>query len=206
MDIDLKELIEKADFEAIFNNKGYSYFKEGDYNLNIIGIRNLLGDTIQRDKFDDALVLIYKVNGEWVGKMYEITTDPSLKLLKFPANANGTAILVPNQYRSTYKVDLHKGKYQALCQRSKPVEVYRDNNRDNNLDMNPYNIEKGMFGINIHRASDKYISETINGYSAGCQVFKSFKDFNEFMRIVNISKLKYGNSFTYTLLTTNDLV
>ena len=205
MDTNLKKLIENADFEEIFKNKGYAFFTNGDYNLNIIGVRNLLGDNIQRDTFNDALVLIYKENGKWVKKIWDATTDPSLKLLKSPSNAKGTAILVPNQYRSTYQIDIHNGKYQALCQRLKQVEVYRDNNKDNKLDMNPSTIDKGMFGINIHRASNTYISETINGYSAGCQVFKSHTDFDEFMKLAKIAKNKYGNAFTYTLVTTADL-
>ena len=206
METKLKELIEKTDFEKLFNKLGYAFFTNGNYNLNIIGIRNLLDDNIQRDKFNDALVLIFKENGKWVTKMWDATTDPSLKLLKAPSNSAGTAILVPDQYRSTYKVDKHKGQYTALCQRLKPVKVYRDKNKDNVLDMDSKTIQTGMFGINIHRASAYNISDNINGYSAGCQVFKSYIDFNEFMRYVNKSKDLYGNSFTYTLITTKDLI
>lgn len=205
MDLKLKQLIEKTDFEQLFNKKGYVFFTNGNYNVNIIGVRNLLGDTIQRDKFDDALILIFKENGQWVKKIWDATTDPSLKLLKSPSNSNGTAILVPGQYRSVYKVDIHGGKYQAVCQRLGKVSVYRDKNKDNKLDMDPKTIQSGMFGINIHRASAVAVNETIGGYSAGCQVFKSYKDFNEFMKYVNKSKDLFGNSFTYTLITTNDL-
>lgn len=205
MEAKLKQLIENTDFEKLFQKMGYAFFVNGDYNVNIIGVRNLLGDNIQRDTFNDALVLIYKENGKWVKKIWDATTDPSLKLLKAPSNVNGTAILVPDQYRSTYKVDLHSGKYTAVCQRLKPVKVYRDKNKDNKLDMNPATIQSGMFGINIHRASASYVSETIGGYSAGCQVFKNYKDFDEFMSIVNKSKERFGNSFTYTLITTKDL-
>lgn len=206
MDAKFKQLIESTDFEKLFKKLGYAFFTNGDYNLNIIGVRNLLGDTIQRDKFDDALLLIYKENGKWVKKIWDATTDPSLKLLKSPSNSQGTAILVPGQYRSTYKIDLHNGKYKALCQRLKPVKVYRDKNKDNVLDMDPKTITSGMFGINIHRASSWYINDNIGAYSAGCQVFKSYKDFDEFMKIVEKSKAKYGNSFTYTLVTTKQMV
>ena len=205
MEAKLKTLIESTDFEKLFNKMGYVFFTNGDYNLNIIGVRNLLGDNIQRDTFNDALVVIYKENGKWVKKIWDATTDPSLKLLKAPSNSNGTAILVPGQYRSTYKIDIHGGKYTALCQRLGNVKVYRDKNRDNKLDMDPKTIQTGMFGINIHRASAYNVSETIGGYSAGCQVFKSYKDFDVFMSLLNKSKNLYGNSFTYTLLTTNNL-
>ena len=211
MNKNLKALIEKTDFEALFAKKGYAFFTNGDYNVNIIGVRNLLSATksgdvyknVQRDQFDDALVLIYKVDGKWKKEIFENTTDPGLKLLKNPSNSNGCAILVPGQYRSTYKIDLHNGKYKALCQRSGLVSVYRDKNRNNVLDMDPKTIQKGYFGINIHKAG--VASELIGGYSAGCQVFKKVADFNHFMDVINKSKDRYGNTFTYTLVTTEDL-
>ena len=206
MDAKLKKLIEATDFEKLFKKLGYAFFTNGDYNMNIIGIRNLLGgDNIQRDKFDDAMVLIFKVNGKWQKYIFDCTTDPSLKLLKAPSNSKGTAILVPGQYRSTYKLDLHNGKYRALCQRLKPVKVYRDKNKDNKLDMNPKTIDTGMFGINLHRASAWAVNENIGAYSAGCQVFKSYKDFNIFMSFCEKAAKLYGNSFTYTLVTTKQL-
>lgn len=212
MESQLKQLIEKTDFEKLFAQKGYAFFTNGDYNLNIIGIRNLIGavrngNVIRmkhEDRFNDALLIVYKVNGQWVKKLYEITTDAGLKLLRKPSNAAGTALLVPGQYRGVYKVDLHRGKYQALCQRNGNVAVYRDKNKDGYLDMDPKTIQRGMFGINIHKAGS-LIQELIGGNSAGCQVFKRQKDFNEFMQIVNKSKDLFGNSFTYTLVTTDDL-
>lgn len=211
MEANLKKLIESADLQAILEKKGYAFFTNGDYNLNIIGVRNLLNATtsgnviknVQRDKFDDALILMYKVNGVWKKEVFENTTDPGLKLLRNPMNSNGTAILVPGQYRSTYKIDLHNGKYKALCQRSGLVKVYRDKNKDNVLDMDPKTIQSGYFGINIHKAG--LASELIGGYSAGCQVFKNVQDFNHMMELANKSAAIYGNSFTYTLLTTDDL-
>ena len=204
MDAALNLKIANCDFEKLFAKMGYTFFTKGDYNLNIIGIRNMT-TPIQRDTFNDAMVIIYKEKGNWKKEIFEITTDPSLKFLKAPSNVNGTAILVPGQYRSTYKIDYHNGKYLALCQRLKPVKVYRDKNRDNKLDMNPATIQTGMFGINLHHASASYDSDTIGLYSAGCQVYHHMKDFNRMMHLANIAKNIYGNSFTYTLITSNDL-
>jgi hypothetical protein len=39
----------------------------------------------------------------------------------------------------------------------------------------------------------------------GCQVFKRVKDFDEFMKIVKKSAKIHGNSFTYTLIESNDI-
>lgn len=193
------------DFEKLFKNKGYSYFTKGNYNLNIIGIRSNQENKIT-NKYDDCLVVIYNTDFGWKRQIYTITTEPGLKLMKAPTNNKGTAILAPGQYRGAYKIDKHNGKYDALCQRNKPVKVYRDNNRDNIYDYKPENIDTGMFGINIHRSNEFWTRTTIDGYSAGCQVFNDPKEFNSFMTLIKKSAAIYGNSFTYTLINEEDLV
>ena len=199
----LKEKIQNTNFEKVFASKGYAFFADGDYNLNIIGIRNLLHGNVQDNTFNDAIVIMYKVNGEWHKDIFDITTDPGLKSLRSFTNVKGCAILVPGQYRSVYSISLHKNKYPALCQRLGVVKVYRDNNRDAKLDMNPAKIDTGVFGINIHKAGQT--SEVVDGWSAGCQVFKRAVDFNAMMALAYKAKDLYGNKFTYTLLTTDDL-
>lgn len=205
MDSRLEKLINLTDFETLFKKHGYSYFTNGDYNLNIIGIRNLIDGTAHTNEFNDALLLTYKVNGKWVKHVYDFTTDPGQTTLNAPSNSKGTAILVPYQYKGVYKIDLHNGKYKALCQRNGNVAVYRDNNKDKRLDFNPMTIEVGSFGINIHRAKDNAVTPLINGYSAGCQVLKDSADFNQFMQILEKSSSMYGNKFTYTLITSDML-
>ena len=46
----------------------------------------------------------------------------------------------------------------------------------------------------------------VNGYSAGCQVIASYDDFEEFLGICKESSLIWGNSFSYTLLESKDIV
>lgn len=205
METKLKEIIEKTDFEKIFNKLGYSFFTNGDYNVNIIGVRNLLNGNKHTNTFNDAMVLIYKVDGKWEKKIWDITTDPGQSILSKPIAKNGTAILVPNQYKGVYALDLHNGKYRALCQRLGKVKVYRDNNKDDVLDFNPKTIDEGSFGINIHKAGNTTTATYVNGMSAGCQVFKNVADFNSFITIMEKSAKLYGNKFTYTLLTTDQL-
>ena len=112
------------------------------------------------------------------------------------------AILVPNQYRSSHTIRLHQGKYEALGQH-RPVKVYRDNNRDMIYDEK--NIDEGLFGINIHRSNPLTESTVVDGWSAGCTVFKRVKDFNQFMSICRKARDIHGNSFTYTLIESKDL-
>ena len=179
---------------------GHEYFT-GPYNVNIIGVRM---NEYRVNKFDDFLFLIFQDRaGRWMTKQYEITTRPGLKMLKNPPNPDGVAILVPNQYRGVYKIDLHAGKYPALCQRLGPVEVYRDNDLDDEFDMEFVEVQEGYFGINIHKAGVD--SENVDGWSAGCQVFKRKRDFDDFMHWIRVSQKMYGEAFSYTLLTEDDL-
>jgi hypothetical protein len=186
-----------------YKNKGYVFFEKGEYNLNIIGIRNKSG---KADKFDDNINVVYKVDDAWVVDAYPATTEPGTNILRRPIVKGGTAILVPGQYRSVYKIDTHGGKrkYKAVCQRLGKVKIWRDDNRDRTPDYTGP-IHEGMFGINIHRQFGPDDREYTGGVSAGCQVFQSSVDFYEFMETCQIASDMYRNSFTYTLLDQDDV-
>lgn len=204
MSCELVDKIKNTDFAKVFAKKGYAYFTKGDYNVNIIGIRNTKTQRVT-NRFDDVLILEYKIDGKPIRHVYDITTDPGIRYVIDPANNKGVAILVPGQYRGVYAIDYHNGKYKALCQRKGPVKVYRDNNKDKVYDCNVNTIDTGWFGINIHRSHELYERATIDGYSAGCQVFDNPNAFDHFMKIIKKSAKLYGNKFTYTLLTEDDL-
>ena len=196
----------KEDVEAALSRKGYAFF-DGDkkYNLNIIGIRNSSHDP---DKFDDTMLVIYRnEDKEWEVLNYEITTEPGPRILRKPINPKGTAVLVPGQYRSTYVIGTHGGKFRhiALCQRGGKVKVWRDTDLDSKPESKNMEVDEGMYGINIHRHARPNEKEYVNGSSAGCQVFKDSKEFAEFLEICNKSADLYGNSFTYTLIEEEDL-
>lgn len=184
---------------------GYTFFDKGNYNLNIIGIRKD-DSCVITNKYDDILVVIYKNGNGWQRSIYSITTEPGdYYMRKHSGNPKGTAILVPGQYRGCWKIGKHNGKYDALIQ-CKPVKVYRDGNKDNIYDLNPETIDEGLFGINIHRSNQGFTRDTIDMYSAGCQVFNDPNDFKKFMALCKKQRDIYGNSFTYTLINEKDLV
>uniref|UniRef100_A0AAU8MI29 Uncharacterized protein n=1 Tax=Geladintestivirus 2 TaxID=3233134 RepID=A0AAU8MI29_9CAUD len=194
-----------CNFEKILTNKNYSFYTKGNYNLNIIGVRSNTDGNKVTNKFDDALVVIYSNKTRDNKKLvYSITTDPGSYSMKNFITRKGTAILVPGQYKGAYAIGKHKGKYTALCQ-VKPVKVYRDGNKDDVFDFDPATIEEGLFGINIHRSNETWIRTTVDGYSAGCQVFNYPQQFNSFMSICKRAASIWGNSFTYTLLEEKDL-
>ena len=192
-------------FKSIINKKGYAFFDKNKYNLNIIGVRD---SSHNAEKFDDSLLTIYKNNeNEWEVLSYEITTEPGPSILRKPINPDGTAILVPDQYRGVYQIGTHGGSYRhiALVQRNGKVKVYRDTNKNSTVEIASESIQDGMFGINIHRHAAPNEKEYVRGSSAGCQVFKNSLDFADFMETCNKAADIFGNSFTYTLIEEEDL-
>ena len=201
----LMELLTPKNIKSYFAAKDYKFFDTPDrkLNLNIIGVRR---DNQGSNTFDDFLLVMYREEELMVSHRWQATTDPGKYWLMNPMNPKGTAVLAPGQYRSTWQLGNHQGRYEALVQR-KPVKVYRDNNKDETIDYNNITtlIDEGYFGINIHRSNPYDQSYVVNKWSAGCQVFKKVEDYNKFMQLCNDSAGIYGNSFTYTLIDEKDL-
>jgi len=190
--------------EKAVKAKGYVWFEDSSnkgYDINIVGIRNSEPGSKVTNLFDDWLTLTYKINGVWQYHEWEATTDPGKKGVVEYKNPNGVAILVPGQYRRSHTIGLHQGKYQALRQQSN-VKVYRDSNRNLTFDLNK--IQEGIFGINIHKAGQK--STWVENWSEGCQVFRMSKDFDSFMSICRQARTIHGNSFSYTLIESKDII
>ena len=189
--------------------KGYKYFTGDNYDVNIIGIRNSMTDGKVTNKFDDLITISYKdENGDWNYHEYKCTTDPGDDWMENPwIEEKGCAVLKPGQYRGSHKLRLHGGKYLALGQK-KPVTVYRDNNRNDKYEFDESSCDTGVFGINIHRAT-KYAGKTssnVDKWSAGCQVIASNDDWHEFLDICQTAREVWGNSFSYTLIESNDII
>ena len=201
----LMELLTPENIKSYFAAKDYKFFDTPDrkLNLNIIGVRR---DNQGSNTFDDFLLVMYREEELMVNHRWQVTTDPGKYWLMHPMNPKGTAVLVPGQYRGTWQLGKHQGKYEALVQR-KPVKVYRDNSKDEVIDYNNIVtlVDEGYFGINIHRSNPYDQSYEINKWSAGCQVFKKVDDFNAFMDLCRDSAKVYGPKFTYTLIDEKDL-
>jgi hypothetical protein len=184
-------MITIADLKRAFSAKNYVFFENGDYNVNIIGIRNSSTGQKVTNAFDDKMVLAYKEKDNWTIHEWAITTD----------NGAGTARVKPGQYRGSHHIGLHQGKYEALRQCG-PLTVYRDDIKDGVY--NEHRTDTGVFGINIHKAGVDSVQ--VNNWSEGCQVFKRTQDFNRFMEIVKKAATIHGNRFTYTLIESKDLM
>jgi len=202
----------------VLKSKGYAVF-QGKYNLNIVGIRAANRDQ-SADEFDDLITCTYQEEdgSRFITKAWAATTDPGAMALRFPEmyNADGTAIIAPGQYRSAYVIGLHRNSYEALVQRGpKPITIYRDADRDLVFEMSEDKKETGFYGCNLHKAGKD--SRKISGvnsrtgkkytWSAGCQVFKRERDFNEFMDLchLQIDAHPSWTTYTYTLINEEDL-
>jgi len=198
----------REQIESAIKAKGYKWFTSDNYDVNIVGVRNADTNDEVTNKFDDHVTISYKdENGEWHFHCFEATTDPGSHWTeKQLLNKDGVAILKEGQYRGSHMIGLHQGKYEALRQK-KPLKVYRDGNQDGTYDFNEENVKEGIYGINIHRATARVGGKSVqvDKWSAGCQVIAANDDFKLFMEVVNKAATVWGNSFTYTLINSDDI-
>jgi len=192
--------INSHDAIRLFKHKNYRYFDDIG-KVNIFGIRKARGIV---SKFDDIICILVNEKDGWVLHKFNATTDPGLHYMKKLLNPKGTAILMEGQYKGSHILGKHGNKYEALVQRGARVTVFRDNNQNAIHDFN-MPIQRGFFGINIHRASKYKVVESIGKYSAGCQVIQNPNDFETFLSLCKRSAKLHGGRFDYTLFNQMDL-
>ena len=180
-------------FHQLLVGLGHVFFDQGDYNVNLIGIRSR--DTAS-NTFNDYLVVCFRVMGVPQCWIIPCTTDPGSYYRDNPLNLSGTAWLEPGQHRGLWKLGMHQGKYPALVQRQ-PVTVRRGG-----PDGEP---DTGWFGINLHRAAADAVAGHVDKFSAGCQVVQCPLEYQVLMAVLRKASRVHGNSFSYTLLDENQL-
>lgn len=184
-----------------FAAKGHEFFENGDYNINIIGIRS---KDLHSNKFNDLMCVAFKCSETWVFLQFDATTDPGLTHRLKPINSKGVGFLCEGQHRGAFQLGMHQGKYMALVQ-AKALPVYRDNDRDELLEPDDSKIDRGWHGCNIHRANEYRESIQVDTWSAMCQVVASPWEYDLLINTCQLSAEKYGNNFTYTLLNERDI-
>lgn len=200
--------------KALYTHFSIPFFTKGFYNLNIFGVRAKNRDT---NLFDDLICIAFKSEAGWETMAFPATTDPGMSVLEDKmGNPNGTAYLpvstLKNAQRYKFRIGKHKNKYVALVQ-AIPFTILRDNDkngkaipleREKELLLKGL-VSKGYFGINIHRSTSHGSSREVNDWSWGCQVIQSSFDWEKFIGIVLHSSAFYGNTFTYTLFSEDDI-
>lgn len=158
--------------------------------FHLIGVRSK-ADII--NKFDDKF---YLINGTQMIE-FEGTTNPGTYWHEnFDPKKGGVALLKEGQWINCWTLGKHRGMYDAWVQ-AKPVTVYRDADKDGKSEKTSV-TQNGIFGINVHRASENSISKFIDKWSAGCAVINAGARYmTEFIQKSKDSKLKF---FTLTIL------
>jgi hypothetical protein len=137
---------------------------------------------------------------------YQITTVPSLAFYgKDPINPKGTGIKLPGDTiyylkesslgSSTYKMMVegessNVGRYPigvTKFETYKPAEVYKEN-----------------CGMQIHRSSTKGVGVCVGPWSAGCQVFSDYSEWEEFISKAEKEAMN-ANKFIYALIQLDDI-
>lgn len=200
--MDIKKLTIDA-VKSIFEDAGGEW---GDVNL--FGLRNEASQ--ESDLFNDFIGIC---SGDII-KVYSGTTDPGAWWTLHPVTASGVtgaAHLCEGFHKNAWRVGVHAQgtpfAHEALVQTGNKVRIWRDlKNNFTHDDGDPE--QSGYFGINIHRAGLDDPTK-IGKYSAGCQVVRHHKDFDELMGIIkaseNFKKNKAGARFSYLLLNIKSL-
>lgn len=101
------------ELKAQFQKHNYEWLP-----FHFVGIRSTAN---LPNQFDDLFGVVMGDKVEW----FTCTTNPGTHWLKNLLNPKGAALLKANQYKDTWSIGMHQGKYKAFCQ-AKPVEVFRD--------------------------------------------------------------------------------
>ena len=174
-----------AIIQKILGSKGFTVFTR-PFELNIIGIRS---ENPREGFFDDEIHVFYTTKkGEWEYRVYKASTDAGSFLGKgdYPLLAEG-------QYLDSFQWGEIKGIPSLMA--VKPLNVIVGYNRKSLLDV--FNGRQGALRIDMafHPSTDQDTKE-----AGGLQVFEDQGEFAHFMRLCELHKKLYGNSFTYTLL------
>jgi hypothetical protein len=157
--------------------------------VNLISVRHGKNTPHQGD---DLLYAAWRevAGGSWTVRVWPCETEPGIPYLAKPMNTKGTAILAPGQYRKAWRRGLHRGR-PALVQ-VRPVRVFRDADRDAQIEIDPNTLDEGLFGINIH---------DVRTYAelAGCTGLLG-PHLTELLAVYDMTAALYGPEITYTLL------
>lgn len=193
--------------KQIFEKKGYLFYDNGTFNLNIGFVRESDEFT---NELTDTMFIAYR--DEFLLRRcicLPATTkagfSPALFNPKVVAGMMGVAVVKPNQYRGTWQfVDSYVGwlKYPYF-QQIKPIDVYRDANGDKHIDKEQ--VQNGLFGINIHRMSGIGVfGGILNNWSEGCMGIDEL-NWRKILPVIRSAVKIYGINFTATLIEKSDL-
>lgn len=191
----------------IVKDGGGEVFEKEGY-INFLGVRN----NATNDSFNDTLYIYWKdsTDGEFkCVKTKGFTTKPGQRVIlneNGDTNSKGAAIVKEGWHPDVWHHGKHGGKYDALRQTqgvTKPITITRDKTqfgKKGNYELRIFSntTETGYPFTNMHRAGDNK-GNTVNGWSAGCQVFQYKDEFEEMLTMAKFASTKGQTKFSYFL-------
>lgn len=190
---------------------GGQWFDSPDFNLNLGAIRNddeenmeESGDdseiiTIKENTFNDLIYIAWQEKSEQRLEFFTATTDPGYNQRQNPTYHpdKGVGCVREGYYPKVYTLGMH-GSREALEQSGPPFMVYRDNDRNKALTLDPSTQEKG-WGFKLHYMGDG--STKVNRWSGGCQGPNHLKSIQRIISLVKSQKnAGMGDSVSYSLM------
>ena len=171
------------ELEGMAGALGFKWFTD-PFDLNFGGIRNDLEEKADVEGDDDEILLLHEnvfndiiwlawkdTKGNKYVKAWIGTTDPGFYWRQKPGRGvtkggkvRGVGAIREGQHLQIYYPGMH-GTRPALQQEEKPVIVYRDNDLNKVLKLNPAKTQKGR-GFRFHYMG-KFL-ENVNRWSGGC--------------------------------------
>lgn len=200
------DVIDKI-IKIVKDGGGQVYEQEGY--INFCGVRN----NVTNDTFNDELYIYWKDISDGKFKCVKtsgFTTKPGKKSVQSGTVANGVAIVKEGWHPDVWHHGVHgmgkKTAHNALRQDpgvTKPITITRDKTqygKSGNYVLNIFEntTESGYPYTNMHRSGDSQ-SNNVNGWSAGCQVFKFKSEFDEMLGMSNYAASKGQKTFSYFL-------
>jgi hypothetical protein len=203
----------------VYKKLGYIFFDEGDYNLNIIVIRE---NDFFENTFSDKLYVIYKVSGIW--KILELPWTTLAGTLGFggeqsPLTAaqtgtgqDGVAIILEGQYRRALKWIRNGWRYPFVkyLKQIKAFRYLRDNNRNYKIDRN-LPVQVGIYQTHLHPMSpkglfSKFVNYLFSPWSQGCMGCPEpdWRKLEELIELAIKMRPDLGDEFTLTILHRKD--
>ena len=194
----------------IVKDGGGKVFEQEGY-INFCGVRN----NVTNDTFNDVLYIYWKENGEFkCVKTENFTTKPGKKSVQNTGgkgNAKGVAIVKEGWHQDIWHHGTHgynsSNSHKALRQdegTTSPITFTRDktqygsDNKNYELRVFSDTTESGYPYTNMHRCKDPQ-GNNVNGWSAGCQVFKYKSEFDEMLSMADYATKQGQKKFSYFL-------
>ena len=193
----------------IVRSGGGTVFEQDGY-INFCGVRN----NVTNDTFNDVLYIYWKENGVFkCVKTSGFTTKPgerSVHNRNGDGNVSGVAIVKEGWHPNIWHIGIHgpnsSNPHEALRQTknlTEPITITRDKTQYGKSGAYELRIfedttECGYPFTNMHRSKDPH-GNTVNGWSAGCQVFQNKSEFDEMLRMAEYAATKGQNMFSYFL-------